>query len=50
MVREFRSLDFWKWLEMMDGTPIYKNAVFVGTSVNSVTNSKHASINPVHIF
>lgn len=29
MVREFRSLDFWKWLEMMDGTPIYKNAVFV---------------------
>lgn len=29
MVREFRSLDFWKWLEMMDGTPVYKNAVFV---------------------
>lgn len=28
MVRKFRSLDFWKWLEMMDGTPIYKNAVF----------------------
>lgn len=29
MVREFRSLDFWKWREVMDGTPVYKNAVFV---------------------
>lgn len=29
MVREFRSLDFWKWLEMMNGTTTYKNAVFV---------------------
>lgn len=29
MVREFRSLDFWKWLEVMDRTPVYKNAVFV---------------------